>query len=72
MNDEPDIMAEWLATAALNSRQRYQIEDLGVTREAIHRAGGLGWARVSTIGGRCYDPSDTGDPASPPRSSPRS
>ncbi len=61
MIDDLDLMAEWLATPSLNSKQRRQIINLGVTREAIHRAGGLGWARVSTIGGRCYDPRDSGD-----------
>ena len=61
MFDDPDLMAEWLATPSLNSRQRKQLADLGVTREAILRAGDLGWARVSTIGGRCYSPSPAGD-----------
>ncbi len=61
MFDDPDLMAEWLATPSLNSRQRKQLEELGVTREAILRAGGLGWARVSTIGGRCYTPRDAGE-----------
>ncbi len=58
---DPDLMGERLATPALNSRQLRQLEDLGVTREAIQRAGDLGWARVSTIGGRCYTPSPAGD-----------
>ena len=57
-----DLAREWLATPSLNSRQRRQIEDLGITREAIHRAGGLGWARVSTVG-RLYRPADSGDVA---------
>ncbi len=56
-----DLMAEWLATPSLSSRQLQPLLDLGVTREAIHRAGGLGWTRVSTMGGRCYTPNDTGD-----------
>ena len=56
------LMPEWLATPSLNSRQLRQLEELGVTREAMHRAGGLGWARVSTTG-RLYMPSDTGDVA---------
>ena len=55
------LMAEWLATSSLNSRQREQLADLGVTREAIQRAGDLAWARFSTIGGRCYTPSPAGD-----------
>ena len=57
-----DLMAEWLATPGLNSRQRRQLEDLGVTREAVHRAGGLGWARITTTG-RLYRPADAGDVA---------
>ena len=56
----PDLMDEWLATPGLNSRQRGQIEALGVTRDAVHRCGGLGWARVS-ITGRLYMPSNAGE-----------
>lgn len=55
-------MPEWLATPSLNSRQRRQLEELGVTREAMHRCGGLGWARVSATG-RLYMPSNAGDVA---------
>ena len=54
MFDDPDLMAEWTTTLSLNSKQRQKLEDLGVTREATHRCGGLGWARVTDIGGRCY------------------
>lgn len=54
------LTPEWLATPGLNSRQRGQIEALGVSREAVHRAGGLGWSRVSTTG-RLYLPSNAGD-----------
>ena len=61
MIDDLDLLSEWLATSSLNSRQRHQLEDLGVTHEAAQRAGGLGWARVSTIGGRCYTPRTAGD-----------
>ena len=61
MTPEP-LIAEWLATPSINSKQRGQLEELGVTREAIHRAGGLGWSRVSTAG-RLYEPSDAGDVA---------
>lgn len=53
-------MGEWLATPGLNSRQRRAIEDLGVTREALHRCGGLGWLRVAATG-RLFHPSDSGD-----------
>lgn len=60
---QPDpLLAECLATPDLNSRQRRQLEELGVTREARHRCGGLGWSRVS-ITGRLYIPSDAGDVA---------
>ena len=62
MIDNLDLMAEWLGTSSLNSRQRRQLEELGVTREAVHRCGGLGWTRVSTTG-RLYMPSDAGDVA---------
>ncbi len=61
MIDNLGLMAEWLGTSSLNSHQRKELEDLGVTREATQRAGDLGWARVSTIGGRCYMPADTGE-----------
>ncbi len=62
MIDNLNLMAEWLGTSSLNSRQRRQLEDLGVTREAVHRCGGLGWVRVSTTG-RLYQPADAGDVA---------
>ena len=39
---ELDLMAEWAATPSLNSRQRKQLEELGVTREATQRSGGSG------------------------------
>ena len=55
-----DLMAEWLGTSSLNSRQRRQLEGMGVLREAMHRAGGLSGARVSTTG-RLYMPSGVGD-----------
>ena len=60
---QPDrLLAEWLATPCLLKRQRRELEEFGVTREAIHRAGGLGWARVSTAG-RLFMSSDAGDVA---------
>ncbi len=61
MIDDLDLMAEWLGTPSLNSRQHRQLEGLGVTREGVQRAGNLSWSRVSTIGGRCYTPSPVGD-----------
>ena len=42
-----DLMVELLTTPSPLKRQRRELEEMGVTREAIHRAGGLGWARVS-------------------------
>ena len=62
MIDPLDLMAEWLGTSSLNSRQRTQLEELGITREAVHLGAGLGWMRVSTTG-RLYMPSDAGDVA---------
>ena len=62
MNTMTALMSEWLATPGLNSRQLRQLEELGVTREAIHRCGGLGWARVLPTG-RLYMPCDSGDVA---------
>ena len=62
MNDDPNLMVEWTTvTYSINSKQRHQLEDLGVNREAILRAGNLGWARVTDIGGRCYSPSPAGN-----------
>jgi len=60
--DNLNLEAEWLATPSLHSRQRRQLEDLGVTREAIQRGGDLGWARIATVG-RCYTPSHAGEVA---------
>ena len=58
----PDLLAEWTtAVYSLNSKQRHQLEDLGVNREAILRAGDLGWTRVIDIGGRCYTPDPAGN-----------
>ena len=62
MIDNLNLMAEWLATPSINSRQRRQLAGLGATREAVHRCGGLGWARIS-IAGRVYMPSSAGDEA---------
>ena len=61
MIDDLDLTAEWLGTSPLNSRQRKQLADLGVTREAIQRGGDLGWARVIDIGGRCFTPDPAGN-----------
>ena len=60
---QPDpLLAEWRASPSLLKGQRRQLEGLGVAREAVHRAGSLGWARVSTTK-RLYMPSNAGDVA---------
>jgi hypothetical protein len=59
---ELDLLAELLGTSSLNSRQRKKLEGMGVSREAMHRCGGFGWARVSTTG-RLYMLSDAGNVA---------
>lgn len=38
----PRLLSCWLATRSLSREQRRQLEELGVTKEAIHRGGGLG------------------------------
>ncbi len=53
------LVAEWLATRDLNARQRRRLADLGVSQEAMRRAGGLGVTRIQTTG-RTYLPSDDG------------
>ncbi len=50
MIDDLNLEAEWLGTPSLNSRQRRQIEGMGVSREAVHRAGGLGCAARVEMG----------------------
>ena len=55
-----DLSQEWLAAPDLNSLQHKELAGLGVTQEAMHRCGGLAWARVSTTG-RLYTPSDAGN-----------
>ncbi len=57
-----DLAREFLTTPSPLKRQLQQLEELGVTRETVHRCGGLGWARVSTTG-RLYMPSNAGDVA---------
>ena len=54
MIDDLDLMREWRDTDPITTEQISQLEDLGVTREAIQRAGGLGSALVRDIGGRIY------------------
>ena len=59
MTPDP-LLTEWLATPDLNSLQHKDLTALGVTQEAIHRCGGLAWARVSTVG-RLYAPRGAGN-----------
>ena len=47
----PDqLLQEWLALPAIGQCGRKILADLGVTREAIHRAGGLAQVRIQTTG----------------------
>ena len=54
------LFPEWIVMPSLLGCQRRELEDLGVNREAIHRAGGLAGASVKTVG-RGYTPTDSGD-----------
>ncbi len=58
----PRLLSYWLATRSLSREQRRQIEELGVTKEAIHRGSGLGWDRITTIG-PLFSPSPGGEVA---------
>ncbi len=53
------LTAEWLS---LRDATRHDLECLGITREAMHRAGGLAKARITTIG-RLWRPDFSGRPA---------
>ena len=53
------LLREWMALADLNARHRDDLEAEGVTREAIHVAGGLAWARIAPAG-RTFIRSDAG------------
>ena len=44
------LTAEWLS---LRDATRHDLECLGITREAMYRAGGLAKARITTIGRLC-------------------
>ncbi len=57
-----DLMREWLALPDVGCGDRRLLEEQGVTREAIHRAGGVAVARISTTG-RLWMPEPTGTPA---------
>ena len=58
----PYLLREWLALPSPGVGDRRLLENLGVRREAIHRAGGLAVARISTAG-RLWTPEPTGAPA---------
>ncbi len=57
-----DLSREWLALPDAGPGDRQLLEQQGVTREAIHRAGGLAVARIGTTG-RLWMPEPTGTPA---------
>ena len=57
-----DISREWLALPDVGRGDRRLLEQHGVTREAIQRAGGLAVARIGTTG-RLWAPEPTGTPA---------
>ncbi len=57
-----DLAREWLALPYIGCGDRRLLQQRGVTREAIHRAGGLAVARICTVG-RLWMPEPTGTPA---------
>ena len=57
-----DLTREWLALPDAGRGDRRLLGQHDVTREAIHRAGGLAVARISTVG-RLWMPEPTGTPA---------
>ncbi len=57
-----DLSREWLALPDVGRGDRRLLEQHGVTREAIHRVGGLAVARIGTTG-RLWAPEPTGTPA---------
>ena len=57
-----DLTWEWLALPDTRHGDRRLLERQGVTRDAIHRAGGQAVARISTAG-RLWMPEPTGTPA---------
>ncbi len=57
-----DLAREWLALPDIGRGDRQLLEQHGVAREAIHRAGGVAVARISTTG-RLWMPEPTGTPA---------
>ncbi len=57
-----ELAREWLALPDIGCGDRHLLDQQGVTREAIHRAGGLAVARISTAG-RLWMPVLTGTAA---------
>ena len=57
-----DLTQEWLALPNIGRGDRRLLEQQGVTREAVHRAGGLAVARISAVG-RLWVPELNGTPA---------
>ena len=57
-----DLIREWLALPSPGAGDLRLLDRHGVTREAVHRAGGLAIARISTAG-RLWMPEPTGTPA---------
>ena len=57
-----DLTGEWLALPDIGHGDRQLLEQQGVTREVIHRAGGLAVARISTVR-RVWMPEPNGTPA---------
>ena len=57
-----ELAREWLALADIGCGDRQLLDQHGVAREAIHRAGGQAVARIGTVG-RLWVPEPTGTPA---------
>ncbi len=57
-----DLIRDWLALPDIGHGDHRLLEQHGVTREAIQRAGGLAVARIGTVG-RLWVPEPTGTPA---------
>ena len=57
-----DLTRDWLALPDIGCGDRRLLEQHGVTREAIHRTGGMAVARISAPG-RLWMPEPTGTPA---------
>ncbi len=49
-NPADGLLAEWFGTGDLTAALRRSLDDRGVSREAVHRAGGLGAAQIHRTG----------------------